>query len=356
MKAYLAAAFFAGLVLGVLGVLTVGAWHRSLAPTRAYCVRCGLHRDSAFYRDELRPGVVHALLASRVGAHEHRWHNVGRERDADARTMRTETARDELADLDALEHDPDTLALVTEAMRLDPTRVAHLLTAVLDPGQSVDRAALRLLDRPTLAWNDRARILDGFFERYRCERARLSITCTLPVGPVTAVAHHRVPGSVLRGTIPWSSWQPPGFTPTAAPTAVAPTAPTPGAVMVPIPPPTPAPNVPITPVPDDEDEPAPPSTTPPTPPGRDVERVIALASAGRLTEALSMHGRLTRAEPPPAGLSRATAALRPRVLAGIDAHILSGRCSAAQGLFRQARTAGVAVNASDHFGSACTQP
>lgn len=350
MKAYLVTAFVAGFLLGVLGVLTLGAWHRSLTPTRSYCVRCAMHRDTALFRDELRPGIVHALLAPHVGTHEHRWHNAGRERDADARALRVEAARDELADLDALERDPDTLALITHAMRLDPTRVTHLVTAVLDPGQHLDRAALHLLDRPALPWNDRARVLDGFFERYRCERTRLSVTCTLPVGTVRAVAWHRVPGSLLRGNIPWASWLPPGFTPAATETPTpAPTL-TPGAVMLPIPPPPQSAAVPVAPVPDDDAAPSSAS------PGRDVERIIALATAGRLSDALDLHGRLSRARPPPADLPRASAALRPRVLSGIDTQILSGHCPAAQMLFRRARSAGVAMNAGDHFGSACPQP
>ena len=40
----------------------------------------------------------------------------------------------------------------------------------------------------------------------------------------------------------------------------------------------------------------------------------------------------------------------------IDDLILSGRCSAAQGLFRQMRSAGCRVSASDHFGSSCGAP
>jgi eukaryotic-like serine/threonine-protein kinase len=40
----------------------------------------------------------------------------------------------------------------------------------------------------------------------------------------------------------------------------------------------------------------------------------------------------------------------------IDDHIISGRCSQAQALYRQLRAAGCRISASDHFGSACAAP
>ena len=40
----------------------------------------------------------------------------------------------------------------------------------------------------------------------------------------------------------------------------------------------------------------------------------------------------------------------------IDDLIINGRCSQAQSLFRQLRSAGCRVSASDHFGTACASP
>jgi hypothetical protein len=342
-----------GVVLGALGALTAVSWRRSLAPSRTYCHRCAMRREPLPWREELRPGPLHALLTARAGAHEHRWALASDERDPDARALRAEAVRDERDDLDAIERDPRLLGVLAEATRDDPERAARLLGAVIDPDAHVDRAALRLVDRPGLSWRDRWRLVDGFFTHYRCTRERAAVTCTLPLGAITAVAWHRVPHSLLRGNIPWDTWTPPGFVadPAAAPMPTAP-----GAMMgamIPIPPPAPAPALPM---PGDPPAPAtPPSGAAPSA-DAEVERGIALARAGRVAEALSVHGALSRRAPPPRGLGRLTGALRSSVAAQVDAHILEGRCASAQALHRQARAAGITYDAREHFGSACPQP
>lgn len=346
----------AGVVLGALGALTAVSWRRSLAPSRAYCVRCAMHREPLPWREELRAGPLHTLLVTRVGPHEHRWSLVGDVRDPDARALRVDALRDERDDLDAVERDPRLLGVLAEATRDDPERAARLLGAVIDPDAHVDRAALRLVDRPALAWRDRWRVVDGFFAHYRCARERAAVTCTLPVGAITAVAWHRVPHSLLRGSVPWDVWTPPGFVADEAPLPSAPGTPSLPA-MVPIPPPAmlplPPPSTPIDPL-----DPTPVAPTPNVPADGDAEvnRGVAMARGGRVGEALQLHGALSRRRPPPRGLGRLTAALRQGLPEQVDTLILSGRCASAQSLHRQARAAGVSYDASGHFGSACPQP
>lgn len=350
-----------GVVLGALGASMVVAWRRSLAPSRTYCSRCAMRREPMPWREELRPGPLHALLAAHVGAHDHRWALGGNDRDPDARSLRADAVRDERDDLDAIERDPRLLGVLAEATRDDPARAARLLGAVIDPEAHVDRAALRLVDRPGLSWRDRWRLVDGFFAHYRCERERAAVTCTLPVGAITAVAWHRVPHSLLRGEIPWDTWTPPGFVAEAPPPT--PTTPSPGgapgypSVMIPIPPP-PSTRPTAPPTTDPTPDPAPPTPSP-APTGADgsaVDRGIALARSGRVGEALQLHTSLARRSPPPPGLGRLTGTLRSAVPSQIDTLIMEGRCTAAQSLHRQARASGVTYDAGSHFGSACPQP
>jgi len=172
------------------------------------------------------------------------------------------------------------------------------------------------------------------------------------------VALHRRPGERFRGDIPWDSWTPPGFVAEAMPT---PPDSVPGApplqgmqgVMIPIPPPAPqAPEAPP------EASHTPPHVLPDAalPNDAAVDRGLALLRAGRLTEALQLHGALSRRAPPPRGLGRLTVALRSAVPTQVDALILGGRCAAAQALHRQARAAGISYRAEEHFGSACQAP
>ncbi|MFO0605701.1 MAG: hypothetical protein U0324_21140 [Polyangiales bacterium] len=348
-----------GVVLGALGASMVVAWRRSLAPSRTYCSRCAMRREPMPWREELRPGPLHALLAARVGAHEHRWALGGNERDPDLRALRAEAVRDERDDLDAIERDPRLLGVLAEATRDDPARAARLLGVVIDPDAHVDRAALRLVDRPGLSWRDRWRLVDGFFAHYRCERERAAVTCTLPVGAITAVAWHRVPHSLLRGEIPWDTWTPPGFV-AEAPTPALPTptsAPTGPSVLTPIPPPpSTGPTAPPTTDPTPDPAPPAPSPMPAAGDGAAVDRGIALARAGRVNEALALYASLSRRSSPPAGLGRLAAALRTAVPSQVDTLILEGRCASAQALHRQARGVGITYDARDHFGSACPQP
>ncbi len=347
----------AGVILGALGALTAVSWRRSLAPTRVYCVRCAMHREPLPWREELRAGPLHTLLITHIGAHAHRWSLTGEVRDADARTLRTEALHDERDDLDAIERDPRLLGVLAEATRDDPERAARLLGAVIDPDAHIDRAALRLIDRPTLAWRDRWRLVDGFFAHYRCTRERAAVTCTLPVGAVTAVAWHRVPHSLLRGSVPWDVWTPPGFVAEEAPPSALPMAPSMAPTlpaMIPIPPPTPAVPTPSAPTPIDPWQPTP--TAPSGDTEAEVNRGLTLVRSGRVGEALQLHGALSRRAPTPRGLGRLTSALRTAVPDQVDTLILSGRCASAQALHRQARSAGVSYDASGHFGSACTQP
>lgn len=321
MKWLMPLGFSAGMLLGALGALAASAWRRPAAAT--FCVRCAMHREGG----RERQGAVYTLLARTEGAHAHRWAEPdhGRRLTPEARAMSDEAVRDEVDELDALERDPEALALVVEASRNDPRRTASLLHAILDPGAHVPVTVLRLLDRPQWPWSDRARLIDGFLDQYRCERAPTSVVCTLPVGAVTAVAWHRVPGSLLRGTIPWNTWSPPGFALSPAPVAAVAPPLGQGPVMMPIPP-----------LP----------SAPPTP------GASARPGAPRLPPPLGSPPRPRVVVTP--GQREAS---RARALAQIDDMILAGRCSAAQALFRQMRASGAAPDgARDHFGSACPLP
>ncbi len=353
MKSFAPLAFAAGVVLGALGAFTATSWRR--APREGtYCVRCALHRETLARRVRERQGALYGLLSASLGAHEHRWADAVSARSGEQRALDRESAQTELEELDALERDPIAIAVLVEAWRADRDRAARFTRALIDPTQHIDRAAIGLIQRTELSWADRWRVVDGFFEQYRCRAAPEAITCTLPVGAVSVVAWHQVPGSVLRGPVPWTTWTPPGFVATAPP-VFAPSPPPPVVAMTPIPPPTPRGTAPEAPLPTEV-----PSATP-TAPGaggasRDVERAIGLARTGQVEAAARDLARLQRVTPQPAGLGRLREAVRQRSVAHIDDMILSGRCAEAQRFARSLRALGCPVNAQDHFGSACPGP
>ncbi len=361
MKSYAPMAFAAGIALGALGAATVTSWRRG-AREGTYCVRCAMHRDTFGKRVRERPGALHGLLSPSAGEHQHAWADAVSARDADVRTLQREAAATELDDLDAIERDPIAIAALVEAWRDDRARAARFARMLIDPAAHVDRAALGLIQRPETPWSDRWRVVDGFVESYRCLGAQAAVTCSLPVGPVTIVAWHQVPGSVLRGPVPWTTWTPPGFvaaprmTPIAPPAAPAlpsrPSQPSPsGPLLQPIEPP-------LGPIdPPDEAEPIVAAGAPSTPGNaRDVDRAIALAQQGQVEAAARELARLQCVTPQPAGLGRLRDAVRQRALTQIDDMILSGRCNDAQRFARQLRAMGLTVDAREHFGSACPMP
>lgn len=348
MKSYVPLAFAAGVVLGALGAFTATAWRRG-GHEGTYCVRCAMHRDTWGRHTRERGGALHALLASSAGAHAHVWADATGVRDADQRALQREAVSAEFDDLDAIERDPAAIATLVEAWRDDRERAARFTRLVINPDGHVDRAALGLLQRPEMPWADRWRVVDGFHALYRCLSAPAAVTCSLPVGPVTVIAWHQVPGSLLRGPIPWTTWTPPNFAPSVRLTPIAPPIVAPPIVAPPTTPEPPAPPV--------EAAAGDASVEAPSPPdSRSVERGIALANRGQVEAAARELARLQRMNPPPAGLSRLRDAIRQRAVAQIDELILSARCNDAQRLARQLRSLGCAVDARDHFGSACPSP
>ncbi len=364
MKSYAPLAFAAGIALGALGAATVTAWRRGTREG-TYCVRCAVHHDTFGRRVRDRPGALYSLLSPSAGAHQHAWGDAVSARGADTRTLQREAANTELDDLDAIERDPIAIAVLVEAWRDDRERAARFTRLLIDPSAHVDRAALGLIQRPETPWSDRWRVVDGFVASYRCLSASAAITCSLPVGAVTIVAWHQVPGSVLRGPVPWTTWTPPGFvaaprmmpiapptTPAPAPSRPIPSRPSPsGPQLQPI-------NPPLQPSdPSDEAEPIVDAGVPSTVGNaREVDRAIGLAHQGQVEAAARELSRLQRATPQPAGISRLREAVRQRALTQIDDLILSGHCADAQRFARQLRSVGCTVDARDHFGSACPAP
>ncbi len=340
MKRYVVLALLAGVVLGTLGTLAVGAW-RVDAVEHTWCLRCARHRTSFGDVVDEHGGPVSALLATRNPPHHHVWADTGRG-PRRALPLTVDAAREALANLDAIESDARAVAVLDEAFRNSPERAERLVRAVLDPEAHLDRSALTLVARPELSWPDRWRVVDAFLAAYTCTRAAQAVTCTLPVGDVRIVAWHHVPGSVMRGPVPWATWLPQGFAPTASPT------PTPSLTpMTPIAPPIPVgPATPVT--------PAVPAS--PRDDEASVNAGIAQARRGDLEGAARTWSRLSTHTPRPAGLPRLRAAIERQAGDAIDTMILDGRCAAAQRLVRSLRTAGLHLDGAQHFGSACQQP
>jgi hypothetical protein len=213
------------IVLAVVSGVVAGAflnrWPTWTTTRHAFCTLCALHREETERTPVLgrhrtqaeRGGILHELLAGAVGNHQHVWSTLAyvpptyptpKLSSRDAFTQAVAEAK--VHDLEALESNPHTIAILDEAMRNDRGRTLRFLQKVLDPQAYVPTEAIALLDRKG-TWEERWAVVDAFFAAYHCDVTDISASCRLRAGSTDLLVLVRTVTSDVSGGIDWRSWQ-----------------------------------------------------------------------------------------------------------------------------------------------------
>ncbi|MGZ3420469.1 MAG: hypothetical protein ACXWUG_14920 [Polyangiales bacterium] len=207
-------------VFGVVAGAFLNRWPTWSTTRHSFCTLCALHREDAERTPILgrhrtqgeRGGILHELLASPVGNHQHVWSTPAYvfptyptpkllPRDAFTQAV----AEAEVHDLEALESNPHAIAILDEAMRNDRGRTLRFLQKVLDPQAYVPIEAIGLLDRKG-TWEERWAVVDAFFGAYHCDVTDTSASCRLRAGSTDLLVLVRTATSDHSGGIDWKTW------------------------------------------------------------------------------------------------------------------------------------------------------
>ena len=209
-------ALLAGIVIGG-GATALGYnYPKGEVTEQTYCKSCGAVRfeshENQFLGRRRSSGTKSGMLASMMdsGQHQHEWAEPNayvfptfpQPTLPPAEQLREKLVGERLQAIDEIEHSPDTLVLLREAIKNDDKRARGFVHRLLDAEKPIPVSAIATLlerDRP---WADRWADVDAFYAAYKCDTNETLVRCHLPIKGQEQTVIERTPtGGNLEGGV-----------------------------------------------------------------------------------------------------------------------------------------------------------